>query len=254
MGTLSEFPIRWFIRAIFAAALLTAGAAYLLLERRATGRQGERWTCADLLHIAKSACWLLLWCEVATLGLRFVRSNALPYFTWEPAVFKAMWPRRLIVIPHISAGILALLLGPAQFWPAWRARMLVYHRWAGRAYILAVTLSGTSALYLARFVSADEGGAVTGVSMGFLAVIWIAATTRGWRLAVARRFDLHREWMFRSYLLTLVFISLRWPLSLPWIQQIEAQDRVVPVVVWTAALVPLALGEVAIRRARAARQ
>jgi hypothetical protein len=191
---------------------------------------------------------------VATLGIRFLRSNALPYFSWEPAVFNAMWGRRLVVISHIAAGMLALLLGPAQFSPAWRARVLAFHRWAGRIYVLAVGFAGASALCLAPYISPEEGGLITGFSMGLLALVWMTATAMGWRLAVTRRLERHGEWMFRSYLLTLVFITLRWPLSMPWVQGLGPFHIVVPVVVWAAALVPLALGEVAIRRARAARQ
>jgi uncharacterized membrane protein len=254
LGTLSESPIRWFIRAMFAAACVGGGVACLRLDRQAAGRAGQAWTGAEVRHVVKAVCWLLLWCEVATLGVRFLRSNALPYFSWEPEVFKSMWGRRVLVVSHIAAGMIALLLGPAQFWPAWRARTLTFHRWAGRIYVLAVGFSGLSALYLARFVAPEEGGPITGFSMGFLALVWMAATAMGWRMAVARRFDFHREWMFRSYLLTLVFITLRWPLSMPWVQRLGPFDRVVPAVVWTAWLVPLALGEVAIRRARAAHQ
>ncbi|HEV7406549.1 MAG TPA: DUF2306 domain-containing protein [Chthoniobacteraceae bacterium] len=251
MGTLSEFPIRWFVRAIFALACLVAGTACLVMDRRAAGRGDKSWSGADVRDVVKAVCWLLLWCEVATLGLRFLRSNALPYFSWEPAIFKAMWGRRVVVVSHIAAGMLALLLGPAQFWPAWRVRALSFHRWTGRLYVLAVGFSGLSALYLARFVSAEEGGPITGFSMGFLGLVWMGTTATGWRMAVTRRLERHREWMFRSYLLTLVFITLRWPLSLPWVQRLGPLERVVPVVVWTAWLVPLALGELAIRRARA---
>lgn len=254
LGTLSDQPMRWYFRAIFAVSGVAAGVACLVLDRRAAGRAGKAWTGADVWHVVKAVCWLLLWCEVATLGIRFLRSNALPYFSWKPAVFKDLWARRLVLIPHIAAGMVALLLGPAQFWPAWRARVLAWHRWAGRAYVLAVGFSGISALCLAPYVSSDEGGLITGFSMGFLALVWMASTVAGWRMAVARRLEQHREWMFRSYLLTLVFISLRWPLSMPWVQRLGPLDRVVPVVVWTAWLVPLALGELAMRRARAPQQ
>jgi hypothetical protein len=250
MGVLSEWPLRWFVRAIFAAAGLAAGVAYLLLDRRhAAGRTG-----ADVWRAVKAAGWLLLWCEVATLGVRFLRMNALPYFSWEPEVFRGLWGRRVVVVSHIAAGMVAMLLGPAQFWPAWRTRVLAFHRWAGRVYVLTVGCSGVFALSLARFVSPEEGGLVTGCSMGLLALVWMAATALGWRMAVARRLKLHGEWMFRSYLLTLVFITLRWPLAMPWVQQLGPLHRVVPVVVWVAWLVPLGLGELAISRARAARE
>ena len=250
IGTLSEFPMRWYARALFAAASLLCGIACLLIDRRAAGREAQPWTGADVRHVIKSVCWLLLWAKVGTLGIRFLRSNALPYFSWKPEVFQAMWGRRVLVIFHITAGMFALLLGPAQFWPAWRARVLCFHRWAGRVYVFAVGFSGVSALYLARFVSPEEGGQITGFSMGFLALVWMGSTALGWRLAVARRLERHREWMFRSYLLTLVFITLRWPLSIGWVLRLGPFDRVVPAVVWTAWVVPLALAEVAIRRAR----
>src|SRR5262249_13998003 len=111
LGSLSEWPMRWFIRAIFAVGCLGAGLSYLLLEAQHAGR---RWSGAELLHAVKSAGRLLLWCLVATLGVRFLRMNALPYFSWDPEVFRALWDRRLILVPHIAAGMLAMLLGPAQ--------------------------------------------------------------------------------------------------------------------------------------------
>src|SRR3954470_8903186 len=117
MGVLSEFPMRWFVRGTFALGLVAAGAAYLRKRR------------AGAWQIAQAAVWLLLWCEVATVAIRFLRANAFPYFSWDPAVFQVMWERRVVVSSHIAAGVTALLLGSAQFWPEWRKRALRWHRW-----------------------------------------------------------------------------------------------------------------------------
>jgi uncharacterized membrane protein len=250
MGALAEFPLRWFVRGGFALGGLAAGLALLSAQRRASPRAGQPLAFTDFRHVVTSACQLLLWCEVATLSLRFLRLNALPYFSWDPGVFDLMWDRRVIVISHITAGVTALLLGPAQFWPAWRTRALTVHRWLGRAYVLAVTVGAGAALYLSWFVAPYEGGKVTGASMAIVALAWLAATTIGWRKAVAHEIARHREWMFRSYLLTLVFVSLRWQLALPFLHRLGPFDRVVPVAVWIAWLVPLTLAELAIRRAR----
>jgi len=40
-----------------------------------------------------------------------------------------------------------------------------------------------------------------GVATGVLAVAWLAVAAMAWRAAMNRRFDSHRGWMIRSYLL-----------------------------------------------------
>ena len=258
MGALAESPLRWFVRGGCVLGCIAFGLALFMLDRRASPRSGQPLALPDLLSLLTSACWLLLWCEVATLTLRFLRLNALPYFSWNPQVYDIMWDRRVVVISHITAGLTALLLGPAQFWAAWRTRALMLHRWLGRVYVLAVTVGGCAAIYLSWFVAPYEGGKITGASMALLAVAWLVTTTLGWRRAVAGEIDAHREWMFRSYLLTLAFLSLRWQISLlsvwPLARLALPFHLAVPVIVWLSGLVPLGLAEIAIRRARRARQ
>lgn len=116
----------------------------------------------------------------------------------------ALSPRPFVV--HAVSASLALVLGPLQFVPAWRARHPVLHRWVGRAYVLSIAVAWLSSLPLAA-------NALTGVvaAAGFFAlgVAWIVTTGMGLVRALQRRFAEHRRWMLRSFALTAAAITLR---------------------------------------------
>jgi Predicted membrane protein (DUF2306) len=59
------------------------------------------------------------------------------------------WVMRGWLMLHITAGMVALLTGPWQFWTGFRARYLRLHRWTGRAFLGAVALGSLGGLRLA---------------------------------------------------------------------------------------------------------
>jgi uncharacterized membrane protein len=107
---------------------------------------------------------------------------------------------------HLGGSWLALAAGPLQLNGRVRSRALGFHRWLGRAYVIAVLVGGTGGLVLAPFSSE---GIVTHLGFGGLAVVWLFCTIRGY-LSIRRGDDVaHRAWMIRSFALTLAAVTLR---------------------------------------------
>ena len=107
---------------------------------------------------------------------------------------------------HMVCSPVALVVGALQVNRAIRTRHLLLHRWLGRLYVLAVVLGGTSGLSMALEA---QGGPVSAWGFGLAAMLWLCSTGAGF-LAM-RRGDrtAHRDWMLRSYALTMASITLR---------------------------------------------
>jgi uncharacterized membrane protein len=110
------------------------------------------------------------------------------------------------VLGHVSGGAVALFVGAFQMNAGLRARFLQIHRWLGRVYVVAVLVGGLGGLGMA---TRSQGGLVTHIGFGLLAVLWLATTAAAYRQI--RRGDQanHRRWMLRSYALTFAAVMLR---------------------------------------------
>ncbi|MGY0556933.1 MULTISPECIES: DUF2306 domain-containing protein [unclassified Lysobacter] len=99
----------------------------------------------------------------------------------------------LFVVAIITGGVLQLI-------PRIRRSAPAFHRWNGRAYLLAAAILSVGGLAMVWL----RGGMVgdlpqhLGVSLNALLILGFAATA--WRHARARRFDLHRRWALRLFL------------------------------------------------------
>jgi uncharacterized membrane protein len=146
----------------------------------------------------------------------------------------------------VSASPVALALGLAQFLPHFRARWPGLHRWSGRIYALAVLTGGLSGLAMALGIIAERP--VAGLGFGVLALLWLAVTANGVRLAIAGRIVEHRRWMIRSYALTLAAVTLR--LMLPVMMLAGGMEYVQTTVfvAWACWVPNLILAEAWLRR------
>jgi hypothetical protein len=107
---------------------------------------------------------------------------------------------------HITGAATALLVGPLQFLPWIRRKHRGVHRWLGRVYVVGCLIGGAGGLVVAF---GSTAGPIATAGFGSLAVIWIVCNVQGWRMALARRFDVHRAWMIRSFALTFAAVTLR---------------------------------------------
>ena len=149
-----------------------------------------------------------LWGTIALLstGIAVFSYRYLPRIgPLAPDILRNLFARPWLDV-HVAGAATALLIGPLQFLPQLRARFRGLHRWLGRTYVVACLGGGAGGLVMAFGTTA---GPIATAGFGGLAVIWIFANIQGWRLAMARRFDEHRAWMFRSFALTFGAVTLR---------------------------------------------
>lgn len=140
---------------------------------------------------------------------------------------------------HAGGGSLALLLGPIQFLGRLRARSPWLHRLTGRLYVLACTVSGLAGIALAI---GTHAGPVAALGFGGLGIIWLYTTWQAVRLALKGEYDRHREWMVRSFALTLAAVSLRIILPLLMISGL-GMERSYEIVAWACWVPNLVLAQ-----------
>lgn len=152
---------------------------------------------------------------------------------------------------HVFTSLFALLSGFTQFAPSLLRRMPRLHRWMGRAYGVNVCfITGPASLVMAFYAN---GGFSSMLAFSLLAVGWIITTALGWRAALRRQWESHREWMMRSYALTLSAITLRiWKYVLVLLFEPKPMD-LYRLVAWLGFIPNLLVVEWLIRRWRAQR-
>lgn len=157
--------------------------------------------------------WLpiLGWTIVWGLALYFIYTNALRYFNPSFAVYTPEFkPYAPFIVAHVAGGMIALLIGPFQFFPAIRKKYARLHRTIGRVYLISVLISVVSATYLAVFdnlLRKKEFMFATG-TLG-MALAWFITGSMAFWAIKRRNFSQHQEWMVRSYVLTANFIIFR---------------------------------------------
>ncbi len=112
----------------------------------------------------------------------------------------------VFLLGHIAGAIVAALAGPLQFWGAFREKYKRIHRILGFSYLLGVGVAGVCALVIAPV---SQGGMPAHVGFILLAVFWMACTTQAFFKIYQKNWEEHRQWMIRSFSLTLAFVSLR---------------------------------------------
>jgi uncharacterized membrane protein len=151
----------------------------------------------------------LAWSVLALLAL-YVVAYAVAILAdpaWRsPFVRDLLARQHLAAWAHFSGGGIALLAGALQVNARLRRGFLRLHRWLGRIYVAAVTISGVAGLTMAFHAS---GGVMARWGFGLLAVCWLGCTLAGWRQVLRGELASHRRWMIRSYALTLAAVTLR---------------------------------------------
>lgn len=148
--------------------------------------------------------------------------------------FKLKW----VLIAHITAGGGALVLGFVQFWPKLRNFSWKLHRIIGFLYLLAILLSSSCAVILA-FTTAYEVNWAYAFSLQVWVTVWISATAIAYYAIIKRNVNLHKEWMVRSYIVTLAFIISGLAIKIPYVQDLGTFADISPSLFWMGWSVPL---------------
>lgn len=153
--------------------------------------------------------------------------------------FKLRW----ILIAHITFGGMALVLGAVQFWERFRNYSWKLHRLTGKVYLLAILISGSCAVILS-FTTAYAVNWAYAFSLQVWVSVWMSSSFIAYRTAVKKQFKQHREWMTRSYIVTLAFIVSALIAKLPVVSRLGSFADVSPSLFWLGWAGPLYLYQV----------
>ncbi len=175
---------------------------------------------------------------------KFVINDALPYFGLNKETFGNYWDFKWPLIGHISGGLIALAIGPFQFWKSFRNKYMSTHRWLGRIYLIAILLGTISSTYLA-WSSAIRVNFSWALGLQGLAFAWITTASMAYITVMRGRILQHKEWMIRSYVVTFAFVTFRWINDSPIAHQLMSTfEERGPTTIWLSWTIPLLITEV----------
>ena len=146
---------------------------------------------------------------IGAFSLFFYFEYTIRYFDWSPDSYGAYyWNKRFALVFHLLGGSVALAAGLPQFWMGLRNRFMNVHRWTGRLYVLGVLIGSIGAFLMA---TAPEQSLGFGFAFALfsLGIAWVVTTGAAYFAIRRRKFKLHKEWMIRSYIVTLAFVTFR---------------------------------------------
>lgn len=146
---------------------------------------------------ASSACaWMLIAAPVATL------SNAASHEDHFGLVYL-----------HMLGGTIMLFCGALNLYIGATRRHFRHHKFIGRSYLIGGTVAAVIAVVLALGPNHKSEATVlftnASASLTMLATAWQLAATMAFRAVRNRRYDSHRDWMIRSYVLAWSFVFCR---------------------------------------------
>jgi hypothetical protein len=179
-----------------------------------------------------------LWAAIAMMTLSVIFYSEVPLLrqAQEQAYLSTIL---VLIVPHVMAGSIALLAGPLQFSSRVHRRSPRFHRVLGRVYVVAVFVAAPLGIVLA-YHRHDP------YAMNWLAAVtvqsgtWMLTTGAAFLTAWNGHYQHHREWMVRSYAVTLTFVGTRVLQPIPfWNRHSEATFAMeVIVITFLAVLIP----------------
>lgn len=156
---------------------------------------------------------------------------------------------RIAFFIHVYASIWVLLAGFTQFSSGIQRRQPRLHRTLGYLYVFdVVIITGPAGLLMGFYAN---GGPSSRAAFVLLAVLWIYFTAMAVIKAKQKNFKAHRNFMIRSYALTLSAITLRaWKFAITNTFELPPMD-VYRSVAWLGWVPNILFAELIIRRKRA---
>ena len=167
-------------------------------------------------------------------------------FLLDPAhpVWQHYEPFKWWLLPHGLAGACALLLAPMQFSDRLRRRFTRLHRVTGRIYVTAALILAPLGAYIQFLDEAQGASRSFTVATVIDAAILMTTTGIGFIFALKRMIPQHRQWMTRSYAVSLVFIEVRVILGVTgWDQPFNWE--ITEAVVWGCLALSILIGDLA---------
>tara|TARA_R110000868_G_scaffold100994_2_gene278043 strand:+ start:901 stop:1533 length:633 start_codon:yes stop_codon:yes gene_type:complete len=153
------------------------------------------------------------------------------------------WRRLLWIIPHTSIGILALIIGPFLFFPYIERNYESTYQKLNRVYLLTTVIGGISGMLLAT-ISDFELPYVYSIGLFLLCLTWAGSSIKAYFASKNEDEELYKEWLIRSYVITLAFVLFRFILDILLKFEIGGNGDTYALMSW---VVPLLLAEIIIQ-------
>ena len=153
---------------------------------------------------------------------------------------------KLAFFSHVYSSIIIISLGLTQFSKTIRNRFSSIHKISGKVYILLILLVASPSGLIMSYHA--NGGLISQISFLTLSTLWFVFTLRAYTSIKKRSFKKHRNFMIRSYALTLSAISLRlFKYGIVSVFELPPMDtyKIVSVLGWT---INLGIAEIIIRK------
>jgi len=195
---------------------------------------------------------------VSLLVCKTIISVLLTYHDYYPPNFRSEFllgrnryffgPYQWAFYVHIISGPFTLISGLALINDSFRRRFPAWHRRLGRIQIASVLLLvAPSGLWLAWYAAT---GAVAAIGFATLAVVTAICVAKGWQAAIQRRFNQHRCWMMRCFVLLCSAVALR---VIGGLSDVLGVEWTYPFAAWISWLLPLLVLESFTARQRSSR-
>jgi uncharacterized membrane protein len=113
----------------------------------------------------------------------------------------------VLTLLHVLPGGIFLVLAPFQFSSRIRSRHIRFHRWSGRALILAGLLAASTGLYFGILM--PYGGLAESAIIVLVAGLFLTAVARAFVAIRKHQVARHREWMIRAFAVAIGVSTVR---------------------------------------------
>ena len=152
-----------------------------------------------------------------------------------------------LVYFHVSGGTLMLFVGLANLYIGTTRKYFKYHKLIGRIYLIGGALGAVAAMVITSSPAHKAAGTnpftSTTISLLTLASAWLLAAAMAYRAALNKRYDSHREWMIRSYVLVWSFVFCRLVGRVPGVEDMGGGQAFI----WLSWVGPLLVCELALQ-------
>ncbi len=148
---------------------------------------------------------------------------------------------------HMLGGTIMLFFGAFNLYIGATRRYFKYHKLVGRTYLIGGSIGAIIAIIITLGPAHKNADAAMftnlSTSLFVLAITWLAAAGMAYRAVRNRRYDAHRDWMIRSYVLAWAFVFCRIVSRVPAVAELGEGQAFI----WLSWVGPLIVCEIALQ-------
>jgi hypothetical protein len=152
-----------------------------------------------------------------------------------------------LVYLHVLGGTIMLFLGLANLYVGTTGTHFKYHKIIGRIYLIGGALGAITAIVITVSPAHKPAGGNnftnTTISLLTLASVWLLTAGMSYRAVRNARYDSHRDWIIRSYVLAWSFVFCRLASRVPGVEDMGGGAAFI----WLSWVAPLIVCEIALQ-------